>query len=122
MLLVAEHGDEAKRGKARSAQHARRRRRQFGRQFAEHRDIVAALVRRGKNQRGAADLVQRIVEFGDAIGGVDVDEDHTSLRGRELDDRSEERRVGKECVSTCRYRWSPHHKKKKHTTTKRKNN
>src|SRR3546814_7479081 len=22
-------------------------------------------------------------------------------------DRSEERRVGKECVSTCRYRWSP---------------
>src|SRR3546814_11677136 len=27
--------------------------------------------------------------------------------------RSEERRVGKECVSTCRSRWSPHHKKKK---------
>src|SRR3546814_20505725 len=23
--------------------------------------------------------------------------------------RSEERRVGKECVSTCRYRWSPYH-------------
>src|SRR3546814_20719987 len=31
-------------------------------------------------------------------------------RGRELADmegRSEERRVGKECVSTCRSRWSP---------------
>src|SRR3546814_3477000 len=27
-----------------------------------------------------------------------------SLRGR-----SEERRVGKECVSTCRSRWSPYH-------------
>src|SRR3546814_3058731 len=27
--------------------------------------------------------------------------------------RSEERRVGKECVSTCRSRWSPHHYKKK---------
>src|SRR3546814_15702665 len=26
-------------------------------------------------------------------------------------DRSEERRVGKECVSTCRYRWSPYHYK-----------
>src|SRR3546814_16081476 len=26
--------------------------------------------------------------------------------------RSEERRVGKECVSTCRYRWSPYHLKK----------
>src|SRR3546814_5116489 len=25
--------------------------------------------------------------------------------------RSEERRVGKECVSTCRYRWSPYHEK-----------
>src|SRR3546814_19906379 len=23
--------------------------------------------------------------------------------------RSEERRVGKECVSTCRHRWSPYH-------------
>src|SRR3546814_12130951 len=28
--------------------------------------------------------------------------------------RSEERRVGKECVSTCRSRWSPYHEKKKH--------
>src|SRR3546814_13726552 len=31
--------------------------------------------------------------------------------------RSEERRVGKECVSTCRSRWSPTHSKK-HTTKK----
>src|SRR3546814_15409859 len=27
----------------------------------------------------------------------------------ETSPRSEERRVGKECVSTCRSRWSPHH-------------
>src|SRR3546814_15541886 len=26
--------------------------------------------------------------------------------------RSEERRVGKECVSTCRSRWAPYHSKK----------
>src|SRR3546814_2973583 len=26
-----------------------------------------------------------------------------------MDMRSEERRVGKECVSTCRSRWSPYH-------------
>src|SRR3546814_15321831 len=26
-----------------------------------------------------------------------------------LDARSEERRLGKECVSTCRSRWSPYH-------------
>src|SRR3546814_12596711 len=33
--------------------------------------------------------------------------------------RSEERRVGKECVSTCRSRWSPYHyKKKKKKNTK----
>src|SRR3546814_11207015 len=30
--------------------------------------------------------------------------------------RSEERRGGKECVSTCRYRWSPYHSKKNKTT------
>src|SRR3546814_12238742 len=29
--------------------------------------------------------------------------------------RSEERRVGKECVSTCRSRWSQCHEKKKNT-------
>src|SRR3546814_15347024 len=31
--------------------------------------------------------------------------------------RSEERRVGKECVSQCRSLWSPYHKKKKQTTS-----
>src|SRR3546814_2056962 len=30
-------------------------------------------------------------------------------RGRPVCRRSEERRVGKECVSTCRSRWSPYH-------------
>src|SRR3546814_7585964 len=31
-------------------------------------------------------------------------------RRKQVDgDRSEERRVGKECVSTCRSRWSPYH-------------
>src|SRR3546814_18543107 len=34
--------------------------------------------------------------------------------GRGADDRSAERRVGKECVSTCRSRWPPSHKKKNH--------
>src|SRR3546814_17925104 len=31
--------------------------------------------------------------------------------------RSEERRVGKECVSTCRSRWSPYHSKQNITKT-----
>src|SRR3546814_9306755 len=34
----------------------------------------------------------------------------TTMLGRpDLIERSEERRVGKECVSTCRSRWSPYH-------------
>src|SRR3546814_15510781 len=44
---------------------------------------------------------------GAGIGGVDG-------RGGQ---RSEERRVGKECVSPCRSRWSPYHSKKKSTCT-----
>src|SRR3546814_19353392 len=32
--------------------------------------------------------------------------------------RSEERRVGKACVSTCKSRWSPYHLKKKKKKTK----
>src|SRR3546814_11089558 len=43
--------------------------------------------------------------------------------------RSEERRVGKECVSTCRSRWSPYHSNKnktkiltRHKTPKNKEN
>src|SRR3546814_14260984 len=38
-------------------------------------------------------------------------ESTSQLRGH----RSEERRVGKECVSTCRSRWSPYHSKKQDT-------
>src|SRR3546814_15954104 len=34
---------------------------------------------------------------------------HMTVQGS----RSEERRVGKECVSTCRSRWSPYHSEKK---------
>src|SRR3546814_1309481 len=38
---------------------------------------------------------------------------HRLRRCKEFVPRSEERRVGKECVSTCRSRWSPYHQKKK---------
>src|SRR3546814_11824064 len=36
-------------------------------------------------------------------------------------DRSEERRVGQECVSTCRSRWWPNHEKKKQTANSTRN-
>src|SRR3546814_12438024 len=37
---------------------------------------------------------------------------HEAVEGH-FTGRAEERRVGKECVSTCRSGWSPTHKKKK---------
>src|SRR3546814_12715259 len=45
------------------------------------------------------------------------DKSPSSIFPNRLNNRSEERRVGKECVSTCRSRCSPnHYKKKKHST------
>src|SRR3546814_15193453 len=40
--------------------------------------------------------------------------------GSTQEGRSEERRVGKECVSTCRSRWSPYHSTKKRTDVERR--
>src|SRR3546814_9907436 len=45
-----------------------------------------------------------------------------SARGDRTQARSEERRVGKECVSTCRSRWSPYHYKKNHALPLSNNN
>src|SRR3546814_17496512 len=54
---------------------------------------------------------------GGAVGGAIFGRDHLTL----FSDRSEERRVGKECFRTCRSRWSPYpYKKKKKTTTRQK--
>src|SRR3546814_14273795 len=39
--------------------------------------------------------------------GFDIEIESSSVENR--GSRSEERRVGKECVSTCRSRWSPAH-------------
>src|SRR3546814_18338204 len=47
----------------------------------------------------AAALVMRVARAFDA----------TDAPGRAFARRSEERRVGEECVSTCRYRWSALH-------------
>src|SRR3546814_15394712 len=47
---------------------------------------------------------------------------HLLRAGRgESNSRSEERRVGKECVSTCRSRWSPYHEQKKEQKQNRNN-
>src|SRR3546814_3956822 len=46
------------------------------------------------------------------FGGDRSDQDDAAVllfAAARLVERSEERRVGKECVSTCRSRWSPYH-------------
>src|SRR3546814_17698500 len=50
-----------------------------------------------------------------AAGPLTIDVERGDLAGIGFNGRSEERRVGKECVSTCRSRWSPYQSKKKHT-------
>src|SRR3546814_966266 len=58
--------------------------------------------------RGAAPI-QRCIEACDAETGVCIMQMEAGLdTGPVRLWRSEERRVGKECVSTCRSRWSPY--------------
>src|SRR3546814_15249149 len=44
-----------------------------------------------------------------ATGGIDLSVGAVMAISGAVAARSEERRVGKECVSTCRSRWSPYH-------------
>src|SRR3546814_13091665 len=88
----------------------------------------------------AARLLQSLDEFGDQglVSGGEARSASASRRGSMADlhltlginaydhvrdlftgRRSEERRVGTECVSTCRSRWSPYHKKKNKMIMKR---
>src|SRR3546814_19713489 len=90
------------------------------RQFLEQR-LLGALIRH-RDEIGrplAADLeVLDLVEITPqprrrlACGPIH-DGDEARMRYHRVSGRSEERRVGKECVSTCISRWWPHHYKKK---------
>src|SRR3546814_11179557 len=55
-------------------------------------------ARNAENDIDGREVLLDVVRIGPALTGCLV--------------RSEERRVGKECVSTCRSRWSPYHYKK----------
>src|SRR3546814_14175493 len=62
---------------------------------------------------GAAEA-ECVVDAGE--GGHRARQDEQPQLGElDVDARSEERRVGKECVSTCRSRWSPYPYKTKTT-------
>src|SRR3546814_3067642 len=64
--------------------------------------------RRGGSRRWRAGAART---FAERTRDVRAAQRHSKERKQKLrlDDRSEERRVGKECVSTCRSRWSPYH-------------
>src|SRR3546814_21018927 len=68
-------------------------------QWPQDEESTAAILKNWLPATG--DCRQELVFIGQNI-------DFTRLTA-ELDARSEERRVGKECVSTCRSRWSRDH-------------
>src|SRR3546814_19082455 len=64
------------------------------------------------------DIVSEAVVLGKDIAvaiGKEQVEQRTERPPDQPHIRSEERRVGKECVSTCRSRWSPYNEKQKKT-------
>ena len=61
-------------------------------------------------------IIKTYMETGEPVGSrtiskfADLNVSSATIRNEMSDlTRSEERRVGKECVSTCRSRWSPYH-------------
>src|SRR3546814_15167770 len=63
---------------------------------------------KGEFARSNADQVRQMRKIVEGLGLSIATPDEA----REILARSEERRVGKECDSTCRSRWSPYHEKK----------
>src|SRR3546814_19305950 len=63
---------------------------------------------------------ETVLQLLTALPGVEIARAHQTLTigsadpdvASQLNISSEERRVGKECVSTCRSRWSPYHSHK----------
>src|SRR3546814_5073485 len=59
----------------------------------------------------ARDLYREVIAAGetDLTQRAEIGLFYALAENEEIASRSEERRVGKECVSTCRSRWSPYH-------------
>src|SRR3546814_14398831 len=88
------------------------RRARFGCERGQFPAIVAELTAEYAGQRG------KVARFLDLLADIEIlptcrgcfaQFDTGAPRQRQHPARSEERRVGKECVSTCRSRWSPYH-------------
>src|SRR3546814_14702197 len=93
--------------------------RQVGAEDEAPRHGLAVGIDEGLVTLLAEDVAQRHVALLDHLAGaaegavadaaVGLDQDRHRRAARLAHRRSEERRVGKECVSTCRSRWSPYH-------------
>src|SRR3546814_18023732 len=90
-------GGEPVAGKLLRLRRARQRRAWAGRGGGRPRPVLTRQPR-----RAIFDPAERAWGLGHIVGAAPVDRE----AGRRI--RSEERRVGKECVSTCRSRWSPY--------------
>src|SRR3546814_14624294 len=77
------------------------------------REVRAA--RREAQQQAAGRHADHRSQYHAGIDAPEFDDARNDRRAEFLarPQRSEERRVGKECVSTCRFRWSPYTEKKK---------
>src|SRR3546814_15229350 len=64
---------------------------------------------RDRSAHDAAELVGGVVAGGRLELALEVVAGLSRRNHERAGGRSEERRVGKECVSTCRSRWSPYH-------------
>src|SRR3546814_12371347 len=86
---------------------------QLGIDLSDDRCIVVDTKQRASvaGVYAAGDIVMSLDQISVAMGHAAIAATalHNDLRNREGGGRSAERRVGKECVSTCRSRWSPYH-------------
>ena len=85
-VLLAEADDDSQLRSTLRAQGSGRRRVKLREQIPQHVDIVAALERGRYDEGATADAVERELELGAPIRGVDVDQDQSGSGGRELRD------------------------------------
>src|SRR3546814_19206779 len=86
----------------------------FGRAIHLYVDLHSSSLRLSAARRGciaSAMYAQDEAVIATPIGAVRITGNDRAITRLAIDHagRSEERRVGKECVSTCRSRWSPSH-------------
>ena len=63
----------------------------------------------GAGRGMGVDFAKAALVAGHAVVATGRDTDGVAKAVGQSNDRSEERRVGKECAITCRSRWSPYH-------------